>query len=61
MVPLATSKISLFLLVSVAELSRLNLTMLETLKTGFLATRPILCVLCNKLLDTLLLQNIEIA
>ena len=34
---LATSKISIFLLVSVAEQAGLNLTLLETPKTGFVA------------------------
>ena len=40
---LATSKISLFYLVSVAEETGLNLTLSETPKTGFVATRP-MCV-----------------
>ena len=38
---LATSKISIFKLVSVAEETGLSLTLLETLKTGFVVTRPI--------------------
>ena len=38
----ATSKISILLLVSVAEETGLNLTLSETLKTGFVALRPIL-------------------
>ena len=38
---LATSEISIFLLVPVAEQATLNLTLSETLKTGFLVTRPI--------------------
>ena len=37
---LATSIMSLFQLVSVAEETGLNLTLSETPKTGFLATRP---------------------
>ena len=37
----ATSEISIFLLVSVAEETGLNLTLSETPKTGFLATRPL--------------------
>ena len=39
---LATSKISIFSLISVDEQAGLNLTLLETLKTGFLAMRPVL-------------------
>ena len=38
---LATSEISFFYLVSVAEQAGLNLTLSETPKTGFVATRPI--------------------
>ena len=38
---LATSEILIFKLVSVAEQAGLNLTLYETLKTGFLASRPI--------------------
>ena len=38
---LPTSEISIFKLVSVAEQAGLNLTMSETLKTGFVASRPI--------------------
>ena len=38
---LATSEISFFLLVSVAKQTGLNLTLSETPKTGFLATRYI--------------------
>ena len=38
---LATNKISFFYLVSVAEQAGLSLTLWETPKTGFLATRPI--------------------
>ena len=38
---LATSKISIFLLVSVAEQTGLNLTLSEALMTGFVALRPI--------------------
>ena len=38
---LAVSEISTFLLVSVAEETGLKLALSETLKTGFLATRPI--------------------
>ena len=38
---LATSELSIFLLVSVAELAGLNLTLLETTKTGFLISRSI--------------------
>ena len=37
---LATSKFSIFQLVSVAEVTGLSLAMAETLKTGFVATRP---------------------
>ena len=37
---LATSKISIFLLVSVAEQAGFNLTLSETPKTGFVASRP---------------------
>ena len=36
----ATSKIAIFLLVSVAEETGLKLTLSETPKTGFLAARP---------------------
>ena len=39
---LSSSKISILYLVSVAEQAGLNLTFWETLKTGFLVTRPIL-------------------
>ena len=39
---LASREISIFYLVSVAEETGLNLTLSETPKTGFLATRPIL-------------------
>ena len=39
---LATYNISIFLLVSVDEETCLSLTSLETYKTGFLATKPIL-------------------
>ena len=39
---MATSEISLFLLVSVAEKTGLDLTLSETPKTGFLALRPII-------------------
>ena len=39
---LSTSEISIFLLVSVAEQAGLNLTLLETPKTGFATLRPIL-------------------
>ena len=38
---LATSEISIFLLVSVAEHFGLCMSWSETLKTGFLATRPV--------------------
>ena len=38
---LATSEISIFQLVSVAEQAGLNLTLSETPKTGFLTARPI--------------------
>ena len=38
---LATSEISLFYLVAVAEETGLKFTLSETLKTGFLAKRPI--------------------
>ena len=38
---LASSKISVFLLVSVAELTGLNLALWETPKIGFVASRPI--------------------
>ena len=38
---LATSEISIFKLVSVAEETGLKLALTETRKTGFLATRPI--------------------
>ena len=38
---LATSEILIFLLVSVADNTGLSLTLSETQKTGFLATRPI--------------------
>ena len=38
---LATSKLSIFLLVSVAEQAGLNLTLSETPKTSFLASQPI--------------------
>ena len=38
---LATSEISIFYLVSVAEETGLSLTLSETPKTGFVATRPI--------------------
>ena len=39
---LASSEISTFLLVSVAEETGLSLPLSETLKTGFLRARPIL-------------------
>ena len=39
---LATSKISIFKLVSVAEETGLSLALSETSKTGFVASRPIL-------------------
>ena len=39
---LATSEISIFLLVSVAEQAGLNPTLLETPKTDFLSLKPIL-------------------
>ena len=42
---LATSKISIFKLVSVAEEPGLNLAETETPKTDFLVTRPICCLL----------------
>ena len=38
---LDTGEISIFYLVSVVEETGLNLTLTETRKTGFLATRPI--------------------
>ena len=38
---LATSTMPIFLLVSVAEQAGLNLTLWETSKTGFVASRPI--------------------
>ena len=38
---LATSKISIFKLISVAEQAGLNLTLSEIPKTGFVVTRPI--------------------
>ena len=44
---LATSEISIFLLVSVSEETGLNLTFSETLKTGFLTTRAIYKLSCN--------------
>ena len=40
---LATGQISIFYLVSVAGQAGLNLTLSETPKTGFLASRPIFC------------------
>ena len=40
---LATREISIFLIVAVAEETGLNLALAEIPKTGFLATRPILC------------------
>ena len=42
---LATSQISIFWLVSLAELAGLNLTLSETPKTGFVAWRPIYLML----------------
>ena len=39
---IATSEISIFLLVSVAEEAGLSLALSETLTTGFLTTRPII-------------------
>ena len=42
---LATGEISIFYLVSVAEETSLSLFMWETLKTGFFASRPILCLI----------------
>ena len=39
---LATSDLLIFKLVSVAELACLSMTLLETPKTGFVASRPIL-------------------
>ena len=44
---LATSEISLFKLVSVAEQTGLKLTLSETLKTGFLVMRPISYPICR--------------
>ena len=45
---LATSKISFFKLVSVAEQAGLNLTLSETPKTGFVATRhKLVSILCT--------------
>ena len=38
---LAFSEISIFKVVSVAEQAGLNLTLLETPKTGFVASRPV--------------------
>ena len=38
---LDTSEISIFKLVSVAKQAGSNIILLETMKTGFLATRPI--------------------
>ena len=43
---LATSEFSIFWLVSVAKETCLSLALSETLKTGFVATRPMLCELC---------------
>ena len=37
---LATSKIKIFKLVSIDEQAGLNITLSETLKTGFLSSRP---------------------
>ena len=45
---LVTSKISIFHLVSVAEQAGLNLTLSETLKTGFLPSQPIYTVAMRK-------------
>ena len=51
---LATSEISLFHLVSVAEETGLSPALSETPKTGFLATRPVwflvwaFCAICNE-------------
>ena len=42
---LASSKVSMFQLVSVAEETGLNLALSETPKTGFVVTRPILMTL----------------
>ena len=44
---LATSEISFFRLVSVAEQAGLNLTLSETPKTDFVATRPICTSSCS--------------
>ena len=41
---LAASEISMFLLVSVAEETGFSLTFSETLKIGFVASRPMLAV-----------------
>ena len=43
---LATSKFSIFWLVSVTKETCLSLALSETLKTGFVATRPMLCEPC---------------
>ena len=40
--PLATHKFLILYIVSVAEVAGLNLSWLQTLKTGFLVSRPIL-------------------
>ena len=47
---LATGEISIFLLVPVAEETGLKLTLSETPKTGFLATRPIWSLLPENLI-----------
>ena len=47
---LATNELSIFQLVSVAELSGLNLTLQKTSKTGFVATRPILISISSAIL-----------
>ena len=58
---LSTSEISLFLLVTVAEQTNLNNTLLETQKTGFVATRPIYSFSVNSTLIThmLTVKNFE--
>ena len=63
---LASSEISIFYLVSIAEQSGLNLALWETPKTGFVMTRPILCVCeqqelwqdCTRSSEPLLLANV---
>ena len=47
--PLVTCKFLIFYIVSAAEVAGLNLSWLQTLKTGFLVSRPILVYMHSQL------------